>query len=98
MHSLVNLFEEAVSSVESYGDGVTSSGVKISFKDDTNLWIEHNIGVQAGTKPTISIWGTSVNGGTNSRVILDTYTITKAKLVVQELTALIEAMESEGDE
>lgn len=98
MQSLVQLFGDGVASVGSYGDGITSSGVKVAFKDDTNLWVEHNIGDQSGSKPIISIWGTSVNGGTNTRVILDTYTLTKAKLAVQELNVIIEAMESKGAE
>ena len=96
MQSLVQLFGDAVASVESYGDGIGSSGVKVEFKDETNLWVEHNIGLEVDSKPTISIWGTSVNGGTNTRVILDTHTLTKAKLVVQELNALIDMMESKS--
>lgn len=94
MKSLVQLFDDAVASIGPYGDGVTSSGVEIVFKDETNLWVEHNIGLNDENKPVISIWGTSVNGGTNTRVILDGFTITKAKLVVQELSSLIELMES----
>jgi len=95
MNSLINLLNNDVKLIEPHH--AEGDGIAVAFEDDTNMWIEHNLDRERepGDGYIISIWGTSVNGGTNTRVILDTHTLTKAKLVVQELTAIIERIESE---
>jgi hypothetical protein len=90
MKGLVDLVKQGVKSISPYGD----KGVHVSFDDDTNLWVEHNLDDPNASKPEISLWGTSKNGGTSTRLVLDTFTLTKVELVIQELTVIAERLKA----
>jgi hypothetical protein len=94
MASLTDLISKGVTSITPYAPG----GIEVRFDDNTTIWVEHNLNIdkennELQIEPQISIWGTSIGGGASSRVVLKcNHILTKAKLIVQELSFLIEKL------
>lgn len=92
MNNLIDLLTDDVTSIEP----CEHKGVKVIFRDGTYLKIEYK-----DSEQTISILAanTQINPGSDTsdkyRIKLNTHVLTKAKLIVQELTAIIEKIEAE---
>lgn len=82
MNSLTNLINDGVKIIEPTKKG----GISVLFEDDTILFITSDLS-------SIEIEGTFETNCT--RIVLKSHVLTKAKLIVQELTSIIEKIEAE---